>query len=681
MAKVPLALLLLCLTFATHGFELPFEVKAVAEQSTDQCRTPIVPSLTNGLCNSTASIFNANDVIQIFDTGDGKATVAATLGGVTSSFVIVVTSPPQFLYGKQCIFLWASTVAITFSRNDLTVAYNPNNINTFLTILGLNTVQVISGAVTVQVTHTPNPIPGNINSRFFNALQQAQALTFQECQNCLADSNAPAVSPKLVSLPGFTLYVKSWNFAARSGAQTSIFIKNTLFQNISLSLGSLGCSPGNLQITGNFALSSLAGLSNVLTTIVPGPTVFIVDNPLLIGFESVVQLTPLASCVGSFVSPLFSAIQIQTSACTSTCWNQYCTFVNKGGCVPCTPPPPPPQSPPPPSPPPPLPSCSSPISPTIAPTCGSLYGFLSIVDNGDGTCSAFRIEQSTAGGTQTTVALNCNQLAFPSVASCASIQSAVKISIRRIRTVGYVQPDINKWLTNMGLANVIVIANALTVEVDHSPFPIPQFINPVFFTSLRQVEAVVAQECANCATSTNVGPALPALASLAGLRAIQQFRGFKGGVSLGSLIIKGTALLDLTSFSGISCTPGFIQITNNARLGSFTGLESARTFFNPGPTVFTQGNPLLNSQAVAPIRQLAQCPTGNASPLNSTVLIFTAVCVLPSVEQASPGVFRSSTLATDLVLHNCSSTAPSHPLLLPNPIARPPFSRANLAVP
>jgi hypothetical protein len=125
--------------------------------------------------------------------------------------------------------------------------------------------------------------------------------------------------------------------------------------------------------------------------------------------------------------------------------------------------------------------------PVLCTACGSLYGFLSIADNGDGTCSAFRIEQTTAGGTSTTVGLSCTALAYPGIASCASIQSAVKITIRRLRNVAYVQPDINKWLTNMGLNNVIVIANALTVEVDHSPFPIPQFINPVFFTALRQV--------------------------------------------------------------------------------------------------------------------------------------------------------------------------------------------------
>jgi hypothetical protein len=271
------------------------------------------------VCNSTASIFDASDVIQIFDTGDGSATVAATLGGVAiPPFVITTASPPRFLYGKQCIFLWASTVAITFSRNSLTVPFNANNINTFLTILGLNTVQVISGAVTVQVTHTPNPIPVTINPRFFVALQQAQALTFQECQNCLQDSNAPAAAPRLVSLPGFSLYQKSWNFAARSGAQTSIFIKNTLFANIALTLTSIVCSPGNLQITGNSALLSLNGFTNMQTTIVPGPTVFITNNALLFGAPEVFQLQRLASCIGTPTSPLFSAILIQSGACTST---------------------------------------------------------------------------------------------------------------------------------------------------------------------------------------------------------------------------------------------------------------------------------------------------------------------------------------------------------------------------
>lgn len=629
-----MALLLLSLAFAAHGVELPSELKkATAEQgSADQCRTPIVPSLTVGLCNSTANIVNANDVIQIFDTGDGRATVVTTLGGLTTNFVIFPNSPQRLIYGKQCNFLWASIVAITFSRSNGTVAFNPNNINTYLTILGLNTVQVLSGALTVQLTHTPLSPLVNISPVFFGLLQQAQAVTIQECQDCVADSNIPPITPRLAALPGFTQnYVKSWNFNARSGAQTSIFIKNTAFSNIGQTFPSLACSPGNFQIIGNTLLASLNGLSNVQTTIVPGPTVFISNNPLLVAATSVSQLRLLAGCsTGQLTSPLFSGIQISTASCVSTCWNQYCSFTNTGLCTPCAPPPSPPPSPPPPSPPPPLPGCNTPISPTIAPVCGSLFGFLSIADNGDGTCSAFRIEQTSAGAPSTTFPLTCTALAYPGISNCASIQSAVKITIRRLRSVTYVAPDINKWLTNMGVATAVVIANALTVEVDHSPFVIPPFISPTFFTFLKQVEAVVVQECANCAISTNVGPTVSALAALPGLRSIQQFRGFKGGVQLGSLIIKSTALPDLLSFSGISCTPGFIQITNNPRLGTFNGLEGARSFFSPGPTVFAQGNPLLNFQSVSAIKQLAGCPTGLTSPLNSTFFVITAVCVLPS---------------------------------------------------
>lgn len=111
------------------------------------------------------------------------------------------------------------------------------------------------------------------------------------------------------------------------------------------------------------------------------------------------------------------------------------------------------------------------------------------MDNGDGTCAAFRIEQQNASGPGIPIGLNCNSPAYAPNATCGAILSSVKIGIRRVSSGQYVQPDINKWLTNMGLAGVNLIAGILTVEVDHTPFPIPQFIAPAFFTSLVQVRS------------------------------------------------------------------------------------------------------------------------------------------------------------------------------------------------
>lgn len=145
-----------------------------------------------------------------------------------------------------------------------------------------------------------------------------------------------------------------------------------------------------------------------------------------------------------------------------------------------------------------------------------------------------------------------------------------------------------------------------------------------------QAEAVVIAECANCATSTDVAPAAPALAALPGLTQLQKFRGFKTAASLGSIIVKGTAFTDLSSLSGVRCTPGFYQITNNPRLASFNGFNNIQIpTFLPGPTFFAQGNPLLNYQSVSQIKQLAGCPGNLTSPFFSTFYVITAVCVLP----------------------------------------------------
>jgi hypothetical protein len=54
-------------------------------------------------------------------------------------------------------------------------------------------------------------------------------------------------------------------------------------------------------------------------------------------------------------------------------------------------------------------------------------------------------------------------------------------------TAPYVQPDMQRWLTQMGIGSATVLARPLTIYVDHAPNPVPQFINPSFFPNLLQV--------------------------------------------------------------------------------------------------------------------------------------------------------------------------------------------------
>lgn len=129
---------------------------------------------------------------------------------------------------------------------------------------------------------------------------------------------------------------------------------------------------------------------------------------------------------------------------------------------------------------------------TLFAVCGSVGGFVSVTDNGDGTCSAFVTE-----GTVTTPIANCATLAYPSLGVCQSLRSNIKISIRRASSAPYVQPDIQKWLTQLGLNSIVISQGSLTVEVNHSPFPpipsaFPPTIGPFFLPNIRQVTLTLA---------------------------------------------------------------------------------------------------------------------------------------------------------------------------------------------
>lgn len=147
-----------------------------------------------------------------------------------------------------------------------------------------------------------------------------------------------------------------------------------------------------------------------------------------------------------------------------------------------------------------------------------------------------------------------------------------------------------------------------------------------------QVESLVIQECASCSVDTIVEPTSPALAALPGLSRLQKFANFFNTNSnpLGDLSFKGTAFNNLTSFSGLRCIAGVIQLTNNALLRSLAGFDNVlEANFLPGPVFLARGNPLLDYKSVSPLKVLAGCTGTPTSPLSSNVFIITSVCVLP----------------------------------------------------
>jgi hypothetical protein len=205
-------------------------------------------------------------------------------------------------------------------RRVSTTVFTVNNIQTWLLKLGIGNIQVLTGALTVYVDHTPNPIPPTILPNFFSSLKMASALVILECQNCAAAPNTKPVGPSaLQSLPGLSNFQQFWNWAATNSGPTSIIMQGTAFPNFVQTLPNLLCSPGLLILLENRALTSLTGLNQVNTTLRPGPTLQIQNNPLLSSPASVAPLLTLAGCstLGS-TSPLTSQIVIQTSACTAT---------------------------------------------------------------------------------------------------------------------------------------------------------------------------------------------------------------------------------------------------------------------------------------------------------------------------------------------------------------------------
>eukprot|EP00884_Botryococcus_braunii_P000973 jgi/Botrbrau1/10877/Bobra.0025s0054.1 len=265
-----------------------------------------------------------------------------------------------------------------------------------------------------------------------------------------------------------------------------------------------------------------------------------------------------------------------------------------------------------PSPPPPPPVTIASCTPRLpTPACGVLGDFVSVKDTGDGLCTAFGYFNGVP------FINNCSAPLFGQV--CDKLLPQMVLTYVKATTGAY-RPQMARWLSQLGLGSLTVMARPLTIIVDHTPNPITTPLNPYFLGSLLQVGALVVYECANCTNSVSIGPATPALQSLPGLVNIDRFRDFSQSPStLGSLILRNTAFQNMLSFSGIRCTPGQYSIIGNRALTSLAGFDGVGYgYFAPGPFASVLGNALSTPQTVSSWRIMAGC--GTSSPIISNGL-------------------------------------------------------------
>lgn len=133
------------------------------------------------------------------------------------------------------------------------------------------------------------------------------------------------------------------------------------------------------------------------------------------------------------------------------------------------------------------------------------------------------------------------------------------------------------------------------------------------------------KECANCEVNADIPPGASVLAGLPGLVRVQQIGAPAENNVSGAFIIGNTAFTDLSSFEGLRCPPGLVELTNNSRLASLKGLDGVA--HQPGVFFVARGNPLSTPASLRAIARLAGCPASLRSPQTSSLLIASTLCL------------------------------------------------------
>jgi hypothetical protein len=193
----------------------------------------------------------------------------------------------------------------------------------------------------------------------------------------------------------------------------------------------------------------------------------------------------------------------------------------------------------------------------------------------------------------------------------------------------YVLPDINKWLTKMGLANLVAIKGLINIRVFEGTRTIPVPIAPVFLTSLKEARWLAIIEV--CFVSSCQGPydlpPVSRLTALPGLAGLKQLYLPDGSNSYSSLIVSGTAFADMRSFAGLTCPPTFLELYNNTLLKTLDGLQQLATPSVGRAGILADGSgPFTTAESLAPLRGLAACNGEFSGAALGTIVSIPAGC-------------------------------------------------------
>jgi hypothetical protein len=257
--------------------------------------------------------------------------------------------------------------------------------------------------------------------------------------------------------------------------------------------------------------------------------------------------------------------------------------------------------------------------------CGLDDESILVWDFGNGTClSAY---YPTSGPSQIGT---CSTEVFGRECTVLAASLTIRITNEAASDALFVLPDINKWLTNMGLANLAAIKNELSIRVYEGLRTIPVPIAPVFFTSLREARSLVISEI--CLLPTCNGqydlPPVSRLTALPGLIGLKQlYRPAGSDPIYNTLLLSGTAFTDMRSFVGLTCPPTYFELYNNTQLKSLDGLQQLASPVSGSAGISAVGSgPFTRAESVAPLKGLAACKGDFAETLLDNTVYVPAGC-------------------------------------------------------
>jgi hypothetical protein len=264
---------------------------------------------------------------------------------------------------------------------------------------------------------------------------------------------------------------------------------------------------------------------------------------------------------------------------------------------------------------------------------------LLIRDDGSGGCTyataADPLDQISAYQPCTTL--------FPG--PCASYEGYLTLVVAYDGGGTYEQPDFQSHLTTIGLGDVTSLY-ALDLYVIQLPpnGDIPTDIQLAFLPGLSRITyTLIIIECTEedpvkggCPIVTNP-PSTPRLVAIPALSKVSTFR---------ELIIQSTALKDMMSFTGLTCSPTVMTVVNNLGLATLQGLENLRPWSGDprGPFVTFVQNALTTPASVSALQTMALCDQNGDSGLSGGITMDVSDCPngLQLQLQVSPSTYFTS---------------------------------------